>query len=49
MTYRARARFSIAGSDLLTDLKAYDECARLRSEGKSQGAIKSFCEDVERI
>ncbi|RDB29375.1 hypothetical protein Hypma_015909 [Hypsizygus marmoreus] len=42
---QARARFTTAGSDLLTDLKAYDDCARLRSEGKSQGAIRSFCED----
>lgn len=42
---RARARFATEASDLLTDVKAYDECARLRADGKP-GAIRAFCEDV---
>ncbi|GLB35802.1 putative helicase associated domain (HA2) Add an annotation [Lyophyllum shimeji] len=41
---QARARFSTAGSDLLTDLHAYNECSRLRSEGKGHAAIRVFCE-----
>ncbi|KAF5385346.1 hypothetical protein D9615_001206 [Tricholomella constricta] len=41
---QARARFSTAGSDLLTDLKAYNECHRLRSESRGQAAIRAFCE-----
>ncbi|KAI0713143.1 P-loop containing nucleoside triphosphate hydrolase protein [Cerioporus squamosus] len=41
---QARARFATGNSDLLTDTKAYDECARLRTEGKSASAIKAFCE-----
>ncbi|KAJ7492368.1 P-loop containing nucleoside triphosphate hydrolase protein [Mycena latifolia] len=44
---QARARFATAGSDLLTDLNAYDTCNRLRSEGKSQGAVRAFCEEVQ--
>ncbi len=43
---RARARFATGNSDLLTDAKAYDECARLRSDGKSASAIRAFCEQV---
>ena len=43
---RARERFATGDSDLLTDLYAYDECARLRAEGKPQRTIKAFCEDV---
>ncbi|KAJ7675357.1 P-loop containing nucleoside triphosphate hydrolase protein [Mycena rosella] len=39
---QARARFATAGSDLLTDLNAYDACNRLRSEGKSHSAIRAF-------
>ncbi|TFK86940.1 P-loop containing nucleoside triphosphate hydrolase protein [Polyporus arcularius HHB13444] len=41
---QARARFATGNSDLLTDAKAYDECARLRSDGKSASAIRAFCE-----
>ncbi|RPD64692.1 P-loop containing nucleoside triphosphate hydrolase protein [Lentinus tigrinus ALCF2SS1-7] len=41
---QARARFATGNSDLLTDVKAYDECARLRTEGKSASAIRAFCE-----
>ncbi|KAF8625176.1 hypothetical protein AX15_005488 [Amanita polypyramis BW_CC] len=41
---RARARFAAAGSDLLTDVNAYDQCMRLRSRGESQSAINKFCE-----
>lgn len=33
-------------SDLLTDLKAYDECMHLRSEGKPHSVIKAFCDEV---
>ncbi|KDQ15674.1 hypothetical protein BOTBODRAFT_54555 [Botryobasidium botryosum FD-172 SS1] len=40
----ARARFAMANSDLLTDMKAYHTCIRLRSEGKSNKDIKAFCE-----
>ncbi|GBE77256.1 Putative DEAH-box ATP-dependent helicase [Sparassis crispa] len=42
---RARARFARGNSDLLTDMTAYDECMRLRSVGKSQSALRSFCEE----
>lgn len=35
-------------SDLLTDLKAYDECVGLRTEGKPQGTVKAFCEEVNK-
>ncbi|KAK2461453.1 hypothetical protein APHAL10511_005916 [Amanita phalloides] len=41
---RARARFSIAGSDLLTDVNAYDQCMGLRSKGESPPTISKFCE-----
>ncbi|KAM5535888.1 hypothetical protein V8D89_010506 [Ganoderma adspersum] len=40
----ARARFATGNSDLLTDVKAYEECLILRSKGESQGAIRAFCE-----
>ncbi|KAJ7446393.1 P-loop containing nucleoside triphosphate hydrolase protein [Mycena galericulata] len=42
---KARARFATAGSDLLTDLNAYDTCNRMRTEGKSQGVVRAFCEE----
>ncbi|TCD63345.1 hypothetical protein EIP91_005646 [Steccherinum ochraceum] len=42
---RARERFMDGNSDLLTDVNAYNECLRRRSEGASQGAIRSFCEE----
>ncbi|KAJ6520085.1 P-loop containing nucleoside triphosphate hydrolase protein [Mycena sanguinolenta] len=42
---QARARFATAGSDLLTDLNAYDSCIKMRAEGKSQSAIRAFCEE----
>ncbi|KZT27687.1 P-loop containing nucleoside triphosphate hydrolase protein [Neolentinus lepideus HHB14362 ss-1] len=42
---QARLRFATGNSDLLTDDHAYNECARLRSEGKSAGAIKAFCDE----
>ncbi|KAG7452226.1 P-loop containing nucleoside triphosphate hydrolase protein [Guyanagaster necrorhizus] len=41
---RARARFCEGNSDLLTDLRAYDECMRLQAEGRSSGEIRRFCE-----
>ncbi|TFY64181.1 hypothetical protein EVJ58_g2777 [Rhodofomes roseus] len=40
-----RARFATGNSDLLTDMHAYDECHRLRDQGKSQSSIRSFCEE----
>ncbi|KAJ7040354.1 P-loop containing nucleoside triphosphate hydrolase protein [Mycena alexandri] len=42
---QARARFATAGSDLLTDLAAYDACNKMRSEGQSHGAVRTFCEE----
>jgi hypothetical protein len=42
----ARARFSADGSDLLTDLNAYDTVFQLGSEGKQSGAVRKFCEEV---
>ncbi|KAJ6575382.1 P-loop containing nucleoside triphosphate hydrolase protein [Mycena capillaripes] len=42
---QARARFATAGSDLLTDLKAYDACNKMRAEGKSHSAVRTFCEE----
>ncbi|KAF7337468.1 p-loop containing nucleoside triphosphate hydrolase protein [Mycena sanguinolenta] len=42
---QARARFATAGSDLLTDLNAYDTCIKMRADGKSQSAIRAFCEE----
>ncbi|KAM6498647.1 P-loop containing nucleoside triphosphate hydrolase protein [Amanita muscaria] len=41
----ARARFSTAGSDLLTNLRAYEECMRLRAQGDNTRAISRFCEE----
>ncbi|CAK5280316.1 unnamed protein product [Mycena citricolor] len=43
---QARSRFSTAGSDLLTDLQAYNACMKLREDGKGQAAIRDFCEDA---
>lgn len=40
-----RAKFAASGSDLLTDVKAFDACAKLRSEGGSKSALNSFCEE----
>ncbi|KAF8167397.1 P-loop containing nucleoside triphosphate hydrolase protein [Crassisporium funariophilum] len=42
---RARDRFLTGNSDLLTDVKAYNDCVKMHKEGKSQGAVKSFCEE----
>ncbi|KAI9060487.1 P-loop containing nucleoside triphosphate hydrolase protein [Trametes sanguinea] len=41
---QARAKFATANSDLLTDVKAYDECLALREKGASHSAIRAFCE-----
>ncbi|KAH9486308.1 Putative DEAH-box ATP-dependent helicase [Psilocybe cubensis] len=38
----ARARFLYGDSDLLTDVNAFDECMKLRAEGKSQSTIRAF-------
>jgi len=43
---RARARFFTGDSDLLTDVKAFDECMKMYSEGHTQAAIRKFCENV---
>jgi hypothetical protein len=42
----ARARFATGNSDLLTEMKAFNECVRLRAERKPQSAVKNFCEEV---
>ncbi|KAF9225566.1 P-loop containing nucleoside triphosphate hydrolase protein [Gyrodon lividus] len=42
---QAKLRFNTDNSDLLTDVNAYNKCMRLRSEGKSQSALRSFCEE----
>lgn len=47
--FRARARFATEKSDILTDLHAYDECMRIRSEGQSASAIRAFCEQVKTL
>ncbi|KAF8971676.1 P-loop containing nucleoside triphosphate hydrolase protein [Flammula alnicola] len=41
----ARARFLSGDSDILTDVKAYDECTKLLAEGRGQSAVRSFCEE----
>lgn len=43
---RARLRFDKHNSDLLTDVHAYNECIRLRSDNGPQSAFRSFCEEV---
>lgn len=43
---RARLRFDKHNSDLLTDIHAYNECMRLRSENESRGTLKRFCEEA---
>ncbi|KAK0465451.1 P-loop containing nucleoside triphosphate hydrolase protein [Desarmillaria tabescens] len=42
---QARARFCEGTSDLLADVKAYDECMRLQAERRSSGEIRRFCEE----
>lgn len=42
---KAKLRFGEDKSDLLTDVNAYNECMRLQSEGKSQKALRRFCEE----
>ncbi|KAG6873855.1 hypothetical protein C0995_010467 [Termitomyces sp. Mi166 len=41
---QARERFLTAGSDLLTDVAAYNQCVSLRCGGKRQVEIRAFCE-----
>lgn len=43
---RARLRFDKYNSDLLTDVEAYNECMRLRSDDTSRGTWWNFCEQV---
>ncbi|KAI0691979.1 P-loop containing nucleoside triphosphate hydrolase protein [Cytidiella melzeri] len=40
---RARERFAVANSDLLTDVNAYEECRKLSSEKRSN--LRAFCEE----
>lgn len=47
--FRARAQFSKGNSDLLTDMNAFNECLRLTSGGKSQSAVRQFCEKASEI
>ncbi|KIK99476.1 hypothetical protein PAXRUDRAFT_30490 [Paxillus rubicundulus Ve08.2h10] len=42
---QAKLFFDTDQSDLLTDVNAYNKCMRLRSEGQSQSALRSFCEE----
>jgi len=42
---QARHRFDQHNSDLLTDVHAYNEYIRLRSENESRGTLRSFCEE----
>jgi hypothetical protein len=44
--FSRRARFAIAGSDLLTDVAAFEACAKLRSGGGSSSALNTFCDEV---
>ncbi|KAF8560131.1 P-loop containing nucleoside triphosphate hydrolase protein [Imleria badia] len=42
---QARLRFDKHNSDLLTDVHAYNECIRLRSD-ESRGTLRRFCEEA---
>ncbi|KAH0838102.1 P-loop containing nucleoside triphosphate hydrolase protein [Lanmaoa asiatica] len=42
---QARLRFDKHNSDLLTDVHAYNECIRLRSDNESWGALRNFCDE----
>ena len=42
----ARKRFYTADSDLLTDVKAFDECMKMFADGLPQSKIRMFCDDV---
>ncbi|KAG6889480.1 hypothetical protein C0992_004985 [Termitomyces sp. T32_za158] len=41
---QARGGFLTAGSDLLTDVTAYDQCVDLWSGGKGEAKMRAFCE-----
>ncbi|KDQ63105.1 hypothetical protein JAAARDRAFT_119492 [Jaapia argillacea MUCL 33604] len=41
---QARLRFATENSDLLTDVRAFNECIRLRKDGKPQSAVRDFCQ-----
>ncbi|KAG6878138.1 hypothetical protein C0993_011852 [Termitomyces sp. T159_Od127] len=41
---QAREVFLTAGSDLLTDVTAYDQCVGLWAGGKGQAKMRAFCE-----
>ena len=41
----ARASFATEKSDLLTDMHAYDEVAKIRKEGRGNREVRQFCED----
>jgi len=44
--FSRRAKFATAGSDLLTDVKAFEACIKLRSEGGTYSALNTFFEEV---
>jgi len=44
--FSRRAKFATAGSDLLTDVRAFDACAKIRSEGGPNSTLNAFCEEV---
>ncbi|KAF9531893.1 P-loop containing nucleoside triphosphate hydrolase protein [Crepidotus variabilis] len=41
----ARAKFVTGDSDLLTDVKAFDECYAMQQNSQPQGNIRRFCEE----
>lgn len=45
-SFSRRAKFATAGSDLLTDVGAFDACAKLRSKSGSHSTLNAFCEEV---
>jgi hypothetical protein len=46
LAIRARAHFTAGNSDLLTDLRVFNEYAKLCEEGKSTNVIGAFFEEV---
>jgi hypothetical protein len=46
LLFSRRAKFATAGSDLLTDVRAFDACVKLRAGGGSYSALNTFCEEV---
>lgn len=42
--YRSKEKFIVQNSDLLTYLEAFNQCQKLRDQGKN---LKSFCNEVD--